>query len=192
MNQTTNLPSPAGTTNATGLHDIKPPVDLPSGWEWLWWTLAVLALLALIAGVLLWLKRRRENRPAPPPIPPHVRALERLREALALIAQPEPFVVSVSSALRLYLEERFDFHAPERTTEEFLHELQAETILSARHKESLAHFLASSDLVKFARYQPGDAELRDLHSAAVSLVEETIPVADLSPAAAAAQPPAQA
>jgi len=179
MSKTTNLLQTAATTN--GLRDIKPPVDIPSGWEWLWWTLAVLALAALIAGLLLWLKRRRDNRPAPPPIPPHVRALERLREALGLIAQPEPFVVAVSNTLRLYLEERFDFRAPERTTEEFLYELQAETLLTARQKESLAGFLESSDLVKFARYQPGEAELQDLHGSAVRLVEETVPIAESAP-----------
>lgn len=179
MSKTTNLLQTAATTN--GLRDIKPPVEIPSGWEWLWWTLAVLALAALIAGLLLWLKRRRDNRPAPPPLPPHVRALERLREALGLIAQPEPFVVAVSNTLRLYLEERFDFRAPERTTEEFLYELQAETLLTARQKESLAGFLESSDLVKFARYQPGEAELQDLHGSAVRLVEETVPIAESAP-----------
>ena len=188
MSKTTNLLQTAATTN--GLRDIKPPVEIPSGWEWLWWTLAVLALAALIAGLLLWLKRRRDNRPAPPPIPPHVRALERLREALGLIAQPEPFVVAVSNTLRLYLEERFDFRAPERTTEEFLYELQAETLLTARQKESLAGFLESSDLVKFARYQPGEAELQDLHGSAVRLVEETVPIAESAPPPPDASTPA--
>jgi len=188
MSKTTNLLQTAATTN--GLRDIKPPVEIPSGWEWLWWTLAVLALAALIAGLLLWLKRRRDNRPAPPPLPPHVRALERLREALGLIAQPEPFVVAVSNTLRLYLEERFDFRAPERTTEEFLYELQAETLLTARQKESLAGFLESSDLVKFARYQPGEAELQDLHGSAVRLVEETVPIAESAPPPPDASTPA--
>jgi len=188
MSKTTNLLQSAAATN--GLRDIKPPVEIPSGWEWLWWTLAVLALAALIAGLLLWLKRRRDNRPAPPPLPPHVRALERLREALGLIAQPEPFVVAVSNTLRLYLEERFDFRAPERTTEEFLYELQAETLLTARQKESLAGFLESSDLVKFARYQPGEAELQDLHGSAVRLVEETVPIAESAPPPPDASTPA--
>lgn len=182
MNQTTNTAAaPTGET----LLDIKPPVAIPSGWEWLWWTLAVLAVLALVAGLLLWLKHRRDHRPAPPAIPPHVRALERLQEALRLLGQPEPFVVAVSSALRVYLEERFDFHAPERTTEEFLHELQATMLLSERQKVSLAGFLESCDLVKFARYQPGETELQGLHGAAIGLVEETVPVAEPSPNPAA-------
>jgi hypothetical protein len=35
--------------------------------------------------------------------------------------------------------------------------------------------LESCDLVKFAKYEPGENELRELHSSAVRLVEETEP-----------------
>jgi len=42
-------------------------------------------------------------------------------------------------------------------------------------KESLGEFLKRCDLVKFARYEPGEPELRDLHQSAVRLVEETEP-----------------
>jgi hypothetical protein len=98
-----------------------------------------------------------------------------LQDALALIAQPKPFVIAVSDAARAYLEERFTFRAPERTTEEFLRELQATDRLLPDQKESLGNFLASCDLVKFAKYEPGEPELRELHASAVRLVEETEP-----------------
>jgi hypothetical protein len=42
-------------------------------------------------------------------------------------------------------------------------------------KESLGKFLESCDLVKFAKYEPGEPELRELHDSAVRLVEETEP-----------------
>lgn len=108
-------------------------------------------------------------------MPAHIRAKQNLQEALALIAQPKPFCILVSDTIRSYLEEQFDFHAPERTTEEFLHELQATDLLSPERKESLGQFLESCDLVKFARYEPGEPELRELHDSAVRLVEETEP-----------------
>ena len=79
----------------------------------------------------------------------------------------------MSDALRLYLEERFDFRAPERTTEEFLLDLQATDLLNAAHKDFLTDFLTRCDLVKFAQHEPSEAELRSLHSAALGLVEET-------------------
>jgi hypothetical protein len=108
-------------------------------------------------------------------IPPHVRARQKLEEALALIGQPREFCILVSDTIRQYLEERFDFHAPERTTEEFLHELQGTNLLLPDQKESLSEFLKRCDLVKFARYEPREPELRDLHAAALRLVEETEP-----------------
>ena len=166
---------PGVATNA--LRDIKPPVEIPSGWAWAWWTLGALALAALAFWAWhVWQKKRLQIPPVPL-IPPHVRARKKLEEALALIGQPREFCILVSDTIRLYLEERFDFHAPERTTEEFLYELQGTNLLLPDQKESLSEFLKRCDLVKFARYEPREPELRNLHAAALRLVEETEPTA---------------
>lgn len=170
----TNLPMTAlDATN--GLRDIKAPLVIPTGWEWLWWVLGFMVLGALVAGLVLYFLTRRRQIVAPPLIPPHLRAKGRLEDALALMGQPKPFVTAVSDALRCYLEERFSFRAPERTTEEFLHELKRTELLLPDQKESLGDFLQRCDLVKFARYEPGETELRSLHGAAVQLVTETEP-----------------
>ncbi len=165
---------PAAPT-ATDIRDIAPLVEIPSGYEWLWWTLGALAVL--IAAMLLarWWRKRATQVPVIPPQPAHIRAKQKLQEALALIAQPKPFVIAVSDAARSYLEERFNFRAPERTTEEFLLDLKRTDLLTRDQKESLSAFLERCDLVKFARYEPGEAELRDLHGSAVRLVAETEP-----------------
>ena len=162
-------------STVTDIRDIKPPFEITGGWAWLWWVVLVAALA--VAALLLWrwLKQRKLNVVLPPPIPAHVRAKRKLEEALALITQPKPFVIAVSDTARSYLEERFNFHAPERTTEEFLRELAGTKLLLPDQKESLGNFLASCDLVKFAKYEPGENELRQLHGAAVRLVEETQP-----------------
>ena len=176
MSATNNNPT-ASLASAPDIRDIGPPIDIPSGLAWLWWGLAALAIG--IAALLFW--RRRQKRaaqvPVIPAVPAHVRARQKLQEALALIAQPKPFVIAVSDATRWYLEERFNFRAPERTTEEFLHELQRTDRLTREQKERLSEFLASCDLVKFAKYEPGETELRALHASALRLVEETEPVA---------------
>ena len=122
-------------------------------------------------------------------IPAHIRAKQKLQEALALIAQPKPFCTAVSDTIRFYLEERFDFRAPERTTEEFLYELQKTNLLLPDQKESLGEFLKRCDLVKFARYEPGEPELHDLHGSAVRLVEESEPAPTPALTEAAAHPP---
>jgi hypothetical protein len=167
------VPPPGPALETNDIRAIKPPVDVPDPWTWLWWALVVLALAALAA----WAWRRwRTKRLQPPPvpvIPPHVRAKRRLDEALALLHDPRQFCIAVSDAARLYLEERFDFRAPERTTEEFLVELQGTDRLAPDQKESLAQFLQSCDLVKFARFEPTEAALRELHDSAVRLVDET-------------------
>jgi len=170
----------AALSPAPGTNDLRPlraPVDLPSGWAWLGWVLAVLGLAAVF-GWWWWRRRRRRGLPLPPakpPLPPHERARRRLEAALALLDEPEPFCVEVSSILRVYLEERFQFHAPERTTEEFLVELSVSPCLTELQKQAVAGFLERCDLVKFARAEPTQLELRDLHAAAERLVNETEP-----------------
>ena len=167
-------------TNATpqvaaDIRDIKPPVPIPNGWEWVWWVVGVLSVLVILFVLWNWLQKRAANRPMPPPVPAHIRAKQKLDEALALITQPKPFVIAVSDTVRLYLEEQFTFRAPERTTEEFLRELGSTDLLQPEQKVSLGGFLQSCDLVKFAKYEPGESELRGLHFSAVKLVEETEP-----------------
>jgi len=160
---------------ANDIRDIKPPVEIPNGLEWLWWTLGALAVVVIALLLWRWWRKRKANVHVPPPVPAHIRAKQKLAEALALISQPKPFVIAVSDTARMYLEERFQFRAPERTTEEFLRELSATNLLMKEQKESLGNFLASCDLVKFAKYEPGEKELHELHGSAVRLVEETEP-----------------
>jgi hypothetical protein len=173
-NQTTSLV-------VNDIRDIKPPVAISNGWEWVWLTLGVLAGAAILFALWKWWQKRQANVPVEPPVPAHIRAKHKLEEALALIAQPKPFVIAVSDTARTYLEERFEFHAPERTTEEFLHELHGTDLLLPDQKESVGNFLESCDLVKFAKYEPGENELRELYSSALRLVEETEPVEPQSP-----------
>jgi hypothetical protein len=176
VKSSTNAVSALAGQGTNDLRDIKPPVEIPSGWAWAAWLLGSLVLLALLYFAWRYWQKNRGKVAAPPPVPAHVRARQKLADALALIAQPKAFCIAVSDTLRWYLEERFDFRAPERTTEEFLHELKATTLLTPDQKDSLVEFLKQCDLVKFAKYEPGESELRGLHASAVRLVEETEPM----------------
>lgn len=176
----TNIISPANlaaTSGTNDIHGIKPPVAIPlsSFWVLIIVAAAVLALVAIV--VLVWWLWRKKVAPSPtlPVIPPHERARQKLQEALALMNQPRPFCILVSDTVRLYLEERFNFHAPEQTTEEFLYELQATNLLLPEQKQSLGEFLSVCDMVKFAKYEPGPPELQALHDSAVRLLDETEP-----------------
>src|SRR5690242_9533715 len=91
------------------IRDIKPPIVIPTGWEWLWWTLGVLAVAAIVFALVRWWLKRRAQVPVVPVVPAHVRARQKLRQALQLLTQPKPFCIAVSDAVRAYLEERFEF-----------------------------------------------------------------------------------
>ena len=153
----------------------KPLIYIPNGWAWVFWTLLILALLAALYFYWRWRRRKRAVLARIPPVPAHVRARRKLEQALAMISEPMPFSILVSRAIREYLEERFNFHAPDRTTEEFLYELQGTQLLTRDQKASLAEFLASCDLIKFAKYEPTEMELRGLYDSALRLVNETEP-----------------
>jgi hypothetical protein len=163
------------------LRDIKPPFEFLNLEMWILIGLAVCALIAIAVGLFLFFALRRKDIPLPPLIPAHIRAKHHLEDALALLSKPKPFCVFVSDTIRFYLEERFKFRAPERTTEEFLYELKKTDLLLPDQKESLGEFLKRCDLVKFARYEPREIELRDLHGSAVRLVEETEPQTEPPP-----------
>jgi hypothetical protein len=178
-------PTPPGTNGATlgqDIRDIKGPVETPLGWWWLAWVLGGLAAATAVFLLLRrWLQRRRAAAAPQVIIPPHIRARGRLNAALQLLYDPKPFCTEVSDTVRWYLEERFEYRAPERTTDEFLDELQSSPLLSLTHKQSLADFLSRCDLVKFAKYEPTETELRRLHDSALRLVEETAPYAMAGP-----------
>ncbi|MFT4689262.1 MAG: hypothetical protein ACJASX_003430 [Limisphaerales bacterium] len=178
-------PIKSDATNATnaflaeGLRDIKEPVHIPPDYTWLWISLGVLAALLLLA----WLWQRFYNPKAKPAVvrrkvPAYRIALDELQVVLQRIHEPEPFCTGVSDIARKYLEGQFKLRAPDRATEEFLHELTASDKLNKEQKDSLARFLEQCDLVKFAKYEPTETELRDLHGAALQLVEETMPVGE--------------
>jgi hypothetical protein len=172
------VPSPsAAASNAAPLtlHEVKPPIEIPNFWLWIIWGAAILVLCAVAWLVWRYWRKKAGEVAEAPPVPPHLRARHALEAALALLSDPKAFSTAVSGAIRGYLEERFDFHAPDRTTEEFLHELQGTNLLTTEQKSSLADFLANCDLIKFAKYEPTETELRALHAAALKLVNETEP-----------------
>src|SRR6266581_3265192 len=167
------VPPPSSVATTNDIRAIKSPVEIPNNWAWVWWVVGALVLAAALAFFVRRFLKNRAQPPLVPVVPPHVRAKQKLHAALALIHDPRLFCIKVSNTTRLYLEERFDFRAPERTTEEFLLELQSTPLLTPDQKDSLGQFLQSCDLVKFARFEPTEGALRELHDSALRLVDET-------------------
>lgn len=143
------------------------------------WAIGAVTLAALVLAIGWWRRRPRRTRLAADaiPLPPHVtalRALARLRSTgRATPEEVDAFYVEVSRILRTYLEQRFGLRAPERTTEEFLAEINQQgerSPLDGRQRAALGGFLRQCDLVKFARVLPSE----DVHAESLRFAEELV------------------
>ena len=85
----------------------------------------------------------------------------------------ERFFVKISAIVRRYLEDRFDLHAPELTTEEFLAVAGNSADLTHAHQELLRDFLQQADLIKFAGVNATDADIQRSAELAIRFLEET-------------------
>ncbi len=170
---------PAAASNAPPAQfqeAIKPLIDIPNVWLWVMWIAGL--LLALAAAWFAWRYWRRKAAaasivpplaPAPSRPPPSRRSPAPHRRAEALLhrrLRRHPPLPSKNAS---------NSTPPTATTEEFLYELQTTNLLTQDQKASLAEFLANCDLIKFAKYEPTELELRALHAAALRLVNETEP-----------------
>lgn len=179
----------ASSTNAmpSELHDIRPAIEIVSWWEYAGWALLILAAAILAYFLIRYYLRNRKQRivekASRPSTPAHVLARKRLDAALEHLHDPRLFCGLVSDAIRVYLEERFDLRAPERTTEEFFEELHSSASLDESQKETLHSFLQQCDLAKFAKADMLGKELKSLHEIGVQFVRETEPETVSAPGA---------
>jgi hypothetical protein len=151
------------------------------------WGLALAAGVALVLGLLRWLRRRRpvaEAAPVAVAEPPHVRVLAALRavegEHLWQSGRHKEYHARVTDLLRAYIEERYAVPALERTTRELMQELST-SAMPLEQQRSLQHMLELADMVKFARFVPAPTENESLMRHAVRLVEATVPAHSIAP-----------
>ncbi len=162
------------------IEDIEDVVPMPrKATTWWAWLLVGAGLALALAGGLTWfsLRRSRANKTQPVRKAAHEIAYANLRALVArkLVEQGKikEFYERISGILRYYIEDRFDLHAPERTTEEFLDELQGAEILHAADKDVLGEFLTHCDLVKFARHAPTTEQIQRSFDLVKDFIERT-------------------
>ncbi len=164
----------------SGIRDIKEPVDIieqqPGRLKHIIIAASAAALAILAVIGLVYFIRRKNNAPVPP-VPAHEIAYESLRRLHARNLVEQGFLklyfFELSTILRHYIENRFGLRAPERTTEEFLQDIQSTNPFSSSQRSILSAFLKECDLVKFANFSVAASDARRVHDVVVSFIEET-------------------
>jgi hypothetical protein len=145
---------------------------------WPWGTI-VLVVIALLAGLIFYLKTRKKT--IPPPIAeikmlPHDWALEALsqlkKESLWQKGEVKEYYTRISDIFRQYIELRYQQPALESTTPEIMSRiklmgLKFETI------DRIQTTLTLADYVKFAKAKPVDQDHENAFEAVLQFVEAT-------------------
>lgn len=158
------MPSPTPAP----IHDIAGPLSLPG--IPLPAAIAGATLLLALALLGIWFARGRLLAHQPTPKERAQKALEALRSSEATSYE---FGVRASDILRTYIRDQHGVDATTRTSLEFLQELRNNPVFNDNEKASLAAFLESSDLLKYARAEAAQDEISQLFETASRLVAAT-------------------
>jgi hypothetical protein len=95
--------------------------------------------------------------------------LEKLRAGVSG-ADPYKFGVTVSNAIRRYIQAEYGLEATTQTSIEFLDTLRESLFFTENEKDGLEVFLSKTDLLKYARSGAPETELLDLLDISARLV----------------------
>lgn len=147
-----------------GLIDIEGPMDAPVTFrEALPYILYSLLGLALIAGIIYVIMRRKSGKPilgsnVEPSIPPYQAALQGMRSIderkLWQAGNEKEFYTELTMVLREYLDGELGLQCMESTSVEILGYLKQCQAVDERSLIFIEEMLSSADLVKFAKMTP--------------------------------------
>ncbi len=164
--------------DAEDIRDLAPLVAFPRS---VWWIVAGIALLLLLAAGIAWWIRWRRNRDdgdeteSIPPIPPDREAYERL-DALEKTDLSDrrniPFFYDeLSGILRTYVARRLHVQALEMTTGETVARLREQDMPDRQTISRFRNVLVACDYVKFADARPPAKQGADLIGTSRSIIE---------------------
>lgn len=157
-------------------HDVKDIIEVPAV-EPLYvnYIIAVVTILAIAALVLLLRRKKRSIEPAPAAIvagkTPFEAAMAALQAARAEYSQGshKAYIIQLNTVLRLYLSGERLVMAPDAGNADLVLKLQSR--MAKVELVSLAQQLRLADAVKFAKYQPQEAELSEFFEVIKTSIE---------------------
>ncbi len=164
------------------IKDIKPPQNIPINYKkWLQFVAFAVFILAAMVFLYYWFRLRKKGLTIfgkEPIRPAHEIAFEQLsllkekwREMLSK-EEHKMLFTQLSEILRKYMENRFFIKALEETTSEIAHSLQ-EVNIDPDSRNKAVSILEFADLVKFAKYMPGEVEVEQQLSDLENFIEQT-------------------
>ncbi len=119
---------------------------------------AAVGLVILAAGFMIARRKREEKVKQKKFVIVHNVAYQ-LLDDLKFMNLPHKgefklYYANLGNILRYYIEYRFNIHAPDMTTEEFLEKIRYSGQLAGQDKNNVEKFLGICDMVKFAKFEP--------------------------------------
>ena len=167
-----------GEGDSRDIRDIRGPLNFSSKLKFWVLIIVLLIVIGLMLLKIIFLKNKmKSNKKKVYQKPAHeiaYAALDNLqRKNYIKQGSIKSYYAELSLIIRHYLENRFEIKAPEMTTEEFLIAGKTTGGLSKGQKILLEEFLSCCDLVKFAKYGPGESEIDGSFNSAKKFIDET-------------------
>lgn len=138
--------------------------------------LAVLLVLAIAIVIWLILRKRKEKVDEGSKLPAHEIAFRKLQkleqDKIWQKGKVKEYYSDLTNIVREYLENRYDIHAMEETTNEILDQI-SKAEMEAGSRDRMQDLLNLSDMVKFAKEEPGPHDHQRSLENAREFVKET-------------------
>lgn len=166
------------------MYDIKKPIDYPvTLQEILFWIFVIIIGISLVIAAIILYRRWKNKQPlfgrAKPKIPPHIIAFKELStlrtEKLWQQGKVKLYYTRITDIIRKYIEGRFSIPAMEKTSDEILADIKKNKIDEMYSFDKLREMFYTSDLAKFAKYQPSPDENEESFKTAFEFVTSTQP-----------------
>jgi len=143
-------------------------------------SLVLLLFILAVVGFIYYRKKKQGisflEKPAPPPLPPHVIALQKLDELkkkqIYIAGESKAYFSELSEIMREYIAGRFAVITLEVSTFELLQELKNKQP-NLKEVSSIESVLSTCDLAKFAKYKSNEAEAISTMESAYTVVHAT-------------------